>query len=296
MPSLFVLPKQVPLSSGGDLLAGSKLYFYQTATTTPQDTYTDIGLTIAHANPVVADANGVFAAIYFDPSLPHYRVKLTTSADVQLWQLDDIPSNQNTSQSFRLKSTAPELIFEETDASATNKKWRIRVNSEALTIDLGNDAESAWTNLLTLDRTGTTPDAMNFAGQYLKVNGNTVATIESGSFTATLTGMTASTTGTVKWRRTGTKITLSIASQIAGTSNTTAMSMTGLPAGLLAAVDSAFVTCLVRDNGATAIGTATVGTSSIVFSVGVGAFTNSGSKGLPAGTQIIYDTDQSGIA
>ena len=65
--NLFVLPKQVPIDAGV-VLPGSKLTFTQTGTTTPQNTYTDVDLTTPHSNPVVADSDGVFAAIYFDPS------------------------------------------------------------------------------------------------------------------------------------------------------------------------------------------------------------------------------------
>ena len=85
MPSLFVLPRQVPLSSSAGLIAGAKLTFSATGSSTLQNTYSDIGLTTPNANPVIADGNGVFSKIYLDPGLPNYRVKLTTSADVLLY-------------------------------------------------------------------------------------------------------------------------------------------------------------------------------------------------------------------
>lgn len=170
MPSLFTLPKQVPLSSGGALLPGAKLYFFQTGTSTPQNTYQDIALATPHANPVVADASGVFAPIYLDASLPDYRVRLTTSADVQLWQIDDYPAAQDTGQVYRLVSTAPEIIFEQTGASANNKKWSIRASSEQLTISLLNDAESVRTDIATFDRSGTTSDLINLLATQVQVN------------------------------------------------------------------------------------------------------------------------------
>jgi hypothetical protein len=134
MPALFTSPRFVALSTTNQLLPGAKLYFRQTGTSTPQNTYQDEALTVAHANPVVADGAGVFAPIYLDPSLPNYRVILTDSSDVTQagYPIDNIPSNQNTGQTFRLKSAAPELIFEETDASAGNQKWRVRVNAEQM--------------------------------------------------------------------------------------------------------------------------------------------------------------------
>jgi hypothetical protein len=72
------------------LLIGAKAYFYQTGTTNPQDTYADAELTTEHANPVVADAAGVFPEIYLDPSLV-YRYTLKTASGVELYTAD--PAN-----------------------------------------------------------------------------------------------------------------------------------------------------------------------------------------------------------
>lgn len=304
MPQLLSLPYAVPLSAAGLILPGSKLYFYETGTSTPQAVYQDVTLATPHSQPVVANGAGRFAAIFLDPALPNYRILLTDSADVTQpgYPIDNVPSSQNTAQQFRLKHTAPELLFEETDASANNGKWRIRANSEQLLIEIGNDAESVWETVAALTRLGTFPNALNFEGQYLQVDGNLVATQESGSFTATLTGMTASTTGTVKWRRTGTKTTLFVPSSILGTSNSTSMTMTGVPSLLLMTSDKPNVWCTVQDNGVTQAGNAIIqrsigDSSSIVFGVGVnGNFTSSGSKGLTVGTTIMYDSDGVDIA
>jgi len=290
MPSLFVLPRQVPLSSSGALLAGATLTFSATGTSNPQNTYQDVGLTTPHSNPVTADASGVFAAIYLDPSLPNYRAVLKTSTGVTLYTQDDIPSNQNTSQQFRLKAASPSLTFEETDASANNKIWRLKVNSEQLLLTILNDAESVETTVFTFDRTGTTVDQLSFAGQYLRVNGLLTATQENSTIaSATLSGCTTSPTGSVTVRRTGTKVTLSLPA-ISATSNTTAMSLTNM--GTLNFSSGGVYLCRVIDNGTTQLGTVSVGTTSLVFGVGAagGAFTNSGTKGIPAQT-IIFDTD-----
>lgn len=70
---------------------GAKLYFYASGTSTPQDTYQDIDLTTAHANPVVADAEGYFDPIYLDPALPNYRYTLTDADDAVLeGPIDDV--------------------------------------------------------------------------------------------------------------------------------------------------------------------------------------------------------------
>jgi hypothetical protein len=297
MPALFTLPSQLPLSTSGATMAGCTLTFSLTTTSTEQNTYQDVLLATPHANPVVADAAGLFPAIYLDPSLPNYRAVLKTSAGVTLKTWDDVPSNQNTAQQFRLKHTTPALTFEETDGTANNKIWRLKVNGDQLLLTILNDAESVETTVFTFDRTGTTVDQLSFAGQYLRVNGVLVATQESGSFTATLTGFTTAVTGTIKWRRTGSKYTFIAESAITGTSNTTAMTMTGLGA-IFPAITIGYQPTVMTDNGAVTVGTARLTTTALVFGVGLagGNFTNSGTKGLPAGWQFIIDSDQSGIA
>ena len=67
--------------------AGGKLYFYDPGTTSARDVYQDADLTIAHAQPVAADADGEWAAIYLPTGT--YRAKLTTSANVTVYDQDD---------------------------------------------------------------------------------------------------------------------------------------------------------------------------------------------------------------
>lgn len=85
---IFQLPKQIPLGAGR-VFAGAKAYFYATGTTTPQNTFTTSTLSVANANPVVADAEGVFPPIYLDPSLV-YKLTLQTSADVLIYTIDPV--------------------------------------------------------------------------------------------------------------------------------------------------------------------------------------------------------------
>ena len=114
--------------------------------------------------------------------------------------------------------------------------------------------------------------------------------IDSGSFTGTLTGMTASTTGTVDYTIIGDIVTLSIASNITGTSNATTMTMTGMPADLWPS-GSRYVFARLRDNttgtlqGLTAIDSS----GTITFSYGITsglAFTAANTKGLLTCTMV----------
>lgn len=62
-----IIPGFMPAEDGnGTRLGGAKLYFYENETTTLATVFTSSALTTAHTNPVVADANGVFPAIWAD--------------------------------------------------------------------------------------------------------------------------------------------------------------------------------------------------------------------------------------
>lgn len=77
------------LDANGFPMPGAKLQFYQTGTTTPQNVFTSSTLGVALPNPVVADAGGLFPAIYMDPTLV-YRCILKTSAGVVVEDIDPL--------------------------------------------------------------------------------------------------------------------------------------------------------------------------------------------------------------
>jgi hypothetical protein len=82
----------VAVDGNGNVRASAKLYFYQTGTTTLQNTYADAALSAVNTNPVVADSNGLFPAIYLGdpPTFVAYKGVLKTSADVTVWTADPI--------------------------------------------------------------------------------------------------------------------------------------------------------------------------------------------------------------
>jgi hypothetical protein len=81
--SLFIPPVVRATDENNLILSGAKWYFYVSGTTTPASVYTTSGLTVAHANPVVANSGGSFAPIYLDPAVS-YRAVLKTAAGVGL--------------------------------------------------------------------------------------------------------------------------------------------------------------------------------------------------------------------
>jgi hypothetical protein len=132
---------------------GDTLTFTTTGTSTPQNTYADPDLSTAHSNPVEADAEGNFPPIFLDPSLPDYRVDYKNISGVSYpgYPVDDVPSTQDQSTAYLVKGTAPTVELFETDASANNKRWRIRADGEQFLIQQGTDA-GVWTTLMTIPR------------------------------------------------------------------------------------------------------------------------------------------------
>lgn len=154
MSQRFVLPLAQPLDTNGAVMAGAKLYFYETGTTTPLDTYSDSGLSVANANPVVADANGLFDDIFLLSQ--NYKVILKTSADVTLWTADPVSTGSSV-----VDDTSPQL------------GGTLDTNSHQIRWSKGADVASA--NALTL---GTD-------GNYFDITGTTaitsIATLSPGT-------------------------------------------------------------------------------------------------------------------
>jgi hypothetical protein len=146
----------------------------------------------------------------------------------------------------------------------------------------------------------TIPGLITFSGG---INVTPVANTfyQTGSFTATVTGCTTTVTGTAFYVIIGGICFISLApgANITGTSNSTSMTVTGLPAVCQPATQFPAVPCTVEDN--TAFGTAyaelSPGSGTITFfrqivsgtvvNLTSTGFTASGTKGLD-GTVLIY--------
>lgn len=267
-------------------VAGAKRYYRASGTSTPQNVYLDVDLATPASNPIVADANGYFAKHYYDPSLPNYRMIHTDGSDpgndYTLETLlepiqDDIPASQTESTSFRLKDTAPYLVFEETDQASGNKKWRIGVNGGVLSIDIGDDAEATWSSLLSLGR-----------DDFMQI---------TGSFTGVLTGGTGGS-GTIIYQRTGNMVSLVAANAVTCTANANTLTLTGLPAAIRPSGAMWSLPVLMTNNNA--LGKMAVGSIStggvVTFYTWDGAAAPSSTdwsstgetKGLQAGWTLVY--------
>lgn len=73
--------------ANGDPLAGGKLYFYQTGTSTLATTYSDSAETTANANPVILSADGRMPDVFYPGFL---KVVLTDADDVVIETRDPV--------------------------------------------------------------------------------------------------------------------------------------------------------------------------------------------------------------
>lgn len=87
MANRLIFPAEQRFDANGDPYAGAKLYFYKNGTSTPKDTFTTSALTVAHSNPVIANADGTFPEIWLDGV---YSWQLDDADDVQIDSGDDL--------------------------------------------------------------------------------------------------------------------------------------------------------------------------------------------------------------
>ena len=158
---LFTLPKQLNISSSFTLSAGAKAYFFETLTTTPQDTYSDAALTTPHQHPVVADSAGVLPPIYLDPSL-QYKLTLNTSADVLIYTVD--PANDQVLSASTIGAFLYPTTDSENAASVTPLDFRYP-ELNVFRYMTAAQIEDVLTRALTLDVRAAVQNAVNVAQQ-----------------------------------------------------------------------------------------------------------------------------------
>lgn len=97
------VPYTTAFDSTGVVSPGAQLFFYQTNTSTPATTYSDVNLAFPNANPVVANGAGLFPSIFLSPSQV-YKVILEDANGNQIWSADPV-SIYTTPSTFGLTVT-----------------------------------------------------------------------------------------------------------------------------------------------------------------------------------------------
>jgi len=113
----FALPR-ADVGDGIVDFGGAKLFFFDFGTTDAKITFSNVGLTIQNADPVVADDDGLFGDIFLDIA---YTVTLKTANDVVIWGPLDVQSPNDLITS--LAASAVTVLdtagnFDETDVEA----------------------------------------------------------------------------------------------------------------------------------------------------------------------------------
>jgi len=90
MSRLFFIPQAVRINSAGTPFAAAEANFYLTGTTTRTNTYTDNARATPHANPIVADSAGQFAAAYMDPAITYRCIITEASAGATIDDIDPV--------------------------------------------------------------------------------------------------------------------------------------------------------------------------------------------------------------
>lgn len=184
MASRFVLPFS---DVGQGILPsdGAKLFFFATGTSTPKDTFSDAAGTVPNANPVIADASGVFGDIFISGS---YKAQLKDKNDVLIWEADPVDE-------FALSSNVRSLLNDDkrygplfATVSAMTTGSPVSIDGVAVDLQSGMTVQTQGYTSATDDggaryliRTaaefGATPDEK---GDHTLANGN-VAVLQNGA-------------------------------------------------------------------------------------------------------------------
>ena len=330
-------PVQKFWTNDGTPLAGGLVYTYAAGTSTPIATYTDYSATTPNTNPIVLNFRGE-ASIWIDANTAYkYLVtdslgntisttdQITTGALLTLYGGVDTGSANAYIINFQANfaSLTNGIVIYFVAANNNTGASTIAVNGLGVAaivspsggvltsnqILAGQMSEIAYYNgqwlLLSSIPSGAqnlvyaTPNgASGAASLRALVAADLPSNTNSGTFTGTLSGFTTTVTGTVNYSVTGNICTLYLVVGLQGTSNNSAMSLTGLPA-VVTPVNQQFVACQVEDDSNLQVaGAAFVIANVVYFHCGVisgtylsynnTGFTNSGQKGITSGWSITY--------
>ncbi len=231
----------------------------------------------------VTSANGSIAA---DPSEYRSAPEFTLLASASATTIAAAPPSGS------VKDIHNVTIYNADTASATvtvsildNVTTRVLKKVTLLTLEsLNYDNGRGW---YAMDANGNIKEATasNFGditATGLTLNGGTkLTTFSESSFTGTVTGVSGSVTGSVKYVKTGNQVTLRVPS-LSGTSNSTSKTITGAPSAIFPAVTIRGFALASDNGGGNTTSIFDIGTDGVItcyFGIG-GNFTASGTAGI----------------
>jgi len=87
--SPFIFPDVQTVDAAGVPIAGARLFFYATGTSTPQPAYADAALTTPLLQPLIADERGAFGPVYLNSALA-YKIVEEDADGAQIWTIDPV--------------------------------------------------------------------------------------------------------------------------------------------------------------------------------------------------------------
>lgn len=295
----------------GIILAGGKINTYLAGTTTPVTTFTDSSGGVLNSNPIILNSAGRLQNVsIWQTGGVNLKLVITDSSNNQLGptfdQISGIndPATTTAALSNASNGQGADLVanaLRSFDLFSSGRIWTppTLVAGQTLIVMFqgGNTVNDGLGGAFYYSSSSSlADDSINVIKPNVVGNGRLIRLfpgISGQLFTGTLTGMTATTNLAVKYIiDSRSVVTLSVAGT--GTSNSTSMTMTGLPTQIIPPTVGSTVPCLLTDNGTTnLIGWATVNTAgTITFGLGANpnttGFTAAGTKGLPSGWTITY--------
>lgn len=295
----------------GIVLAGGKVNTFLAGTTTPQSTFTDVEGGVFNSNPIILNSAGRLPNVsIWQAGGVNLKIVITDANNNpigptfdQISGINDPAattatlSNASNGQGVDLVANAVRSF----DIFSSGRSWPPPTLVAGQTLmaifEGGVSVNDGLGGIFYYNNTSSAADDnLNVIKPNIVGNGRLIRLfpgISGQSFTGTLTGMTAGTTGTVRYIiNSRTVVTLQAA--FTGTSNSTAMTMTGLPSQIIPPTIGTIAPCLIEDNGnGNLIGWASINTVGVItFALGANpnfsGFTGSGVKGLPSGWTITY--------
>lgn len=116
--------------------AGATATFYHSGTTTLATVYADVGTSIAHPNPLSADASGVFAQV-FAPKGVNIKAVIRTAAGATLYTLDPVAATD----AMAVQISNGEIVLDSITAISENDS--LTYSAGAFQVSAGNVIRSA---------------------------------------------------------------------------------------------------------------------------------------------------------
>lgn len=161
MAQLLSLPLARVQDASGRVYPGAKLFAYLSGTTTPTSVYTSSALSVAHTNPVIADAGGFLPAIFLDPDI-RYRFVVKTDADAVISGMDFDPVYH---------ATSADIVFQPAGSAAVSRTVESKLRETLSPEDFGAVGDGVTNDT----------DAFGALGAYIQAQGGGTIVLKAGA-------------------------------------------------------------------------------------------------------------------